>query len=470
VKELLKHVRIHQSTLLRTVLKDICITISALSRFPGENKRVFNALIFALLVCTSTTSYGFSANDASKTIASNGSLADTQAALNYVASKAQDGWVLTVGAAGSSYTWSGAWLKINIPHVFTMQGASPTNPPTITSTYAGGQDISVHVTNSKTVTIKDIHFKSWAATGSLFGVTGSGVDCYRFTNLTFTGTRKWAIWVSSAGDTTQGEGPYGLIDHVVMPSGGCLAYVRDNPAANPNSWHRPMTWGTKKAVYIEDSKFLAVDRVPMENEICDGDNGARIVVRHNTIQDFQQVTHGPDSNGTTKSSLQHEYMHNTWTVTDGVGAAWAMFIRGGTAVIFDNTLNKIGSGWYNNVVKCEYYRANANNGVCAQDRFYPADYVGTQQPGCGYVGVTGQDPKYPSAPWGSVPIYYWNNHINAPLSFSQFSGSTAGFMQLNRDYFIGTAKPGYTEYTYPHPLQAGATAALAPPSNLTISP
>jgi hypothetical protein len=56
------------------------------------------------------------------------------------------------------------------------------------------------------------------------------------------------------------------------------------------------------------------------------------------------------------------------------------------------------------------------------------------------------------------------NHCTGPVDFS------ANYIQLNRDYFNGIAKPGYTPYIYPHPLtQDGHGTKPASPTNLTVS-
>jgi hypothetical protein len=36
------------------------------------------------------------------------------------------------------------------------------------------------------------------------------------------------------------------------------------------------------------------------------------------------------------------------------------------------------------------------------------------------------------------------------------------YIQLNRDYFLDTSRPGYTAFTYPHPLQGGTVANASP--------
>jgi hypothetical protein len=165
-------------------------------------------------------------------------------------------------------------------------------------------------------------------------------------------------------------------------------------------------------------------------------------------------------------------MHNTFTMTGGRDLI--VLLRGGTAVVFDNTVNRTASDATLNVfLKTAFYRSVQSNGVCPADRVYPADYLGTQQPGSGVIGDGRspglQDPRNPNEPWGSVPIYLWNNRINMPLVYAEVGGSE--FVQPNRDYFNGTEKPGYTEYTYPHPLQTGApTAGPSPAENVRVVP
>ncbi len=66
------------------------------------------------------------------------------------------------------------------------------------------------------------------------------------------------------------------------------------------------------------------------------------------------------------------------------------------------------------------------------------------------------------------PVYSWNNQLNGSnVNISAFNAST---LQENRDYFNNTRMPGYTPFTYPHPLVSGASTAPAPPQNLRTVP
>ena len=349
----------------------------------------------------------------------------------------------TITLPAGNFNWDS---QISITKAITLQGAGP-GATNITSSYTGGQAVGIVCVPNQTTTIRDFSVGDTSAGNCFFLVSGSGIRQYRFTNLSFGGNGHWSIWISSLGDQTQGEGPYGLIDNCTWTGGRAGIYVRDNPNAVPKSWDRPMTFGTEEAVYMEDCTFSAVSMYPNANIGMDGDNGCRAVFRHNTMQDYCIGWHGADSSGPINSTLQHEVMHNTWTVTDGVGQAFVIQFRGGTGVVFDNTFNSQGNGGYNNLLYLEYYRASVGGGgVCTQDRFYPQDYVGTMQPCSGYVGTTGQDPNYPNEPWGSVPAYYWGNHVNGTLWFTEvgvgLDGYAALFMQLGRDYFNGVRQTG----------------------------
>ena len=89
-------------------------------------------------------------------------------------------------------------------------------------------------------------------------------------------------------------------------------------------------------------------------------------------------------------------------------------------------------------------------------------YPALDQPGRG-VGdlISGDKPGPQTWPHQALePIYCWLNTKN---------GSSVGMasvsplvVQENRDFYNGTAKPGYAAYTYPHPLAGGPTLPAAP--------
>jgi hypothetical protein len=69
----------------------------------------------------------------------------------------------------------------------------------------------------------------------------------------------------------------------------------------------------------------------------------------------------------------------------------------------------------------------------------------------------------------SEPLYVWGNTLNGA---NAEIGSGYPNILVNRDFFNDTVKPGYTPFTYPHPLTEAATpvTVLTPPQNLQVVP
>ena len=395
------------------------------------------------------------------------SLADVNSAV----SSASDGDTVVIPTG--SATWSS---QLSITKAITLGGSGPDARPNITSTSTGAVGIIFTVPTGKTVIFQHMNFAEFKATNALIEVAGEGLDVFRLTDLVFTHENAVAaIWISSASSGRTAAGPYGLIDHCNIIGSGYGIFIRDNDSLS--SWARPMTFGSSNAVYVEDCTF-GNTTFTSGRPVLDSNNGSRWVFRHNTIVNQNVGTHGADSSGPVNSSLQFELMHNTFKLTNnppGVTSDAFVSTRGGTGVMFDNTGTADAGTWVNHLFKVAYYRASSNGGVTV-DRFYPGDYVGTQQPGCGYVATPGQDPNYPTKTWGTVPMYFWGNSVSGPgievlgVGIGGTPYSDYLFMQAGRDYYNnGTQMPGYTEYIYPHPLQGSGLAPEAP-HNLEILP
>lgn len=66
------------------------------------------------------------------------------------------------------------------------------------------------------------------------------------------------------------------------------------------------------------------------------------------------------------------------------------------------------------------------------------------------------------------PIYQWGNTLNGNAN-PAIGQTTYNIIQLGRDYFDNTVKPGYTPLVYPHPLVSGTNSVLAPSFTLTVA-
>jgi hypothetical protein len=418
--------------------------------------RMKRFLIIPLIFVSVDTGFAFTANDGNKTISSDGSLSDTQAAVNYVAGKNADGWVLTVGAAGGSYTWNSV-ATVNVPHTFTIQGASSSNRTTIN--FGSGANLIINCAAGKPTTLKDFQFHNAPGllTDGSVHIYGTGL-CFRVTNCKWDNMNSWALFIGGINDTATG-GPYGLVDHCQweMPNFGNYMNVRDNGSISHRGWTRPMSWGTTDTVCVEDCTFTNTNGVNAITSIAEADAGARILVRHCQINNLAWSTHGRQS-GAADSTLQLECLHNTFNYTvHTVQAPYAFWLRGGTAVINDNTISIAGgylSAGFRFTEECAE-PANWSSEHCSHLYTNPPDYPAFQQVGHGVV----------SGAQGLVPVYAWGNPDPGGIYYGLYEVQDTAFIHTNTE-IIFSAKPGYTELVYPHPLRNGS--GLSAPSNLRV--
>jgi hypothetical protein len=90
--------------------------------------------------------------------------------------------------------------------------------------------------------------------------------------------------------------------------------------------------------------------------------------------------------------------------------------------------------------------------------------VALDQPGRGKGNLVSGDNPTPTWPNQALePVYAWNNTVRG----AQANIGGSGTILANRDYYNNTPMPGYTPYTYPHPLVSTGTSP-APPTNLRV--
>lgn len=257
------------------------------------------------------------------------------------------------------------------------------------------------------------------------------------------------------------------------------------------SWIKNSTFGMDDTdgrlnLYIEDNYFYGG-----ANQAVDADDGARIVYRYNRADYSSFNTHGL---ATSATGIRHfevygnQFRNNSaggWTggagTSDISNQNWAIWIRGGTGVIFENAIDNIAnSHWGTGKDEARFYvRAAHDNSGSAYGTQSPP--VAKYSAGCGFyprerqigqswdesltnsVGINGGNGDYITD-----PIYVWGNtgagttngfFVDFTTSTSSWSGCNTGtygtpasFVQEGRDYVKGE-KPNYTPYTYPHPLR-----------------
>lgn len=278
-----------------------------------------------------------------------------------------------------------------------------------------------------------------------------------------------------------------------------------------SAWAQAGFWGAADTTgqhnfYVENCVFTAYLNA------TDNDEGARSVWRYNTFDNAGFGTHGADTSPIGQRYFEYYEnvgVFNGYSNGTTFNMNWWFFVRGGTFVIWGNTLPPLVSTDYGtksdvNMIVMNLQR-NAGPLPCwgqnpsTGGKYYYAPH----QVGLGYVTGTGEanyapdgltnSSTYSLASYGyssqyvgdHEPAYIWGNN-DVPLdnigtsdygtgqsdSCSGATDTSANYIVLNRDYYNGsTAKPGYTPYVYPHPLEtsSGTGTAPAPPKNLTAT-
>jgi hypothetical protein len=324
----------------------------------------------------------------------------------------------------------------------------------------------------------------------------SGTDGFRIDNVVFNG----------AGSTFRAAHIVGLVGGVfdndtfnagtssVFIGVSSYAYVNAEYPTNEGgtSWENlPLDLGGPSAIYIENCTFNGNPGGTALVE--DSWMGGRFVVRYNTINSMDVFVHaGEPGNMIWRGGLKLEVYNNVFT--DPIYMSG--IIRSGTGVIFNNTVAG-GNFVIDNQRTCCLLPISRCDGK--------SSYDGNAQGGYGWpcMDQVGRGGGH----WGSqtsVPIYAWNNgpqsKCSNPSASGPFCDGSIGIsvfqvgtqdpgycpggatnyciagptppvpnthFQSGRDYVNNgsTPKPGYTPYTYPHPLNKPAPA---PPQNLRI--
>lgn len=268
---------------------------------------------------------------------------------------------------------------------------------------------------------------------------------------------------------------WGVVDHntfELSANHGYGIYIH-REGYGDESWAEDSTLGTEENVFIEDNLFTQDQTKGYFYPGQDGWSGHRIVVRHNTFNNTKAANHGTETSGRWRSARQFEYYNNTWTLDmQGHFEPAAISIRGGTGVVFNNSVTVV-NGMTNNLVEFKYLRANASYspwGKCPNAWDLGADRC-IDQIGVGRGALlSGFSPSLPEWP-GQIddPAYAWNNRVNGKVSPP--ISPTPTVVRMGRDV-IHSPKPGYTPYTYPHPLTATSeTTSSGPtaPSALSVN-
>jgi hypothetical protein len=271
-------------------------------------------------------------------------------------------------------------------------------------------------------------FIYWHNTKQTAQIAGFRIDHCKFIDG---GKHSITIWGA--------EDIFGVIDHCVFINASRNCINTYGAAKGDLDWSRKEPLGTDKAIYIEDNTFT-YDKQNYPEGFCEtvtGINGARYVYRYNTTSHIASLNANPvDMHGNwygDRGGFSVEIYNNTFDT----GNSWyGMYIRGGRGVIYNNFFN---GKFYEPIIL-------ANDGSFLPTRDNPRDatYPAIDQINNFYI-------------WDNTGTIAYHNMNNAPISdgnpvpYVQDRGKEREIIQKDRDYFE-YAMPGYTPYTYPHPL------------------
>jgi hypothetical protein len=400
-------------------------------------------------------------------IAASPALADVQSAVN----AASDGWRVLI--PNGSATWTGGitttkQIFIGSQNFSNITGGSMSRNVTISNqTTSPTRLLDFTTGNSYHVGVAGIRFNDpvgGSTTGNHVRFNGSGTkiplmwDCGienspRNGSSTDISTVAWlslggVMWnlywlpvnIPAAGGPNDGVG---------------LGAVATLTIKSPRAWTTDSTMGSldtngDQNVYQEDSTAYNVGF-----GFPDCDDAGRFVFRYNTLDGVVGITHGFTS-GVYHGGRHYEYYNNTLQVSShGRNMARRYFWnRAGTGVMTDNIVNQaVDTVSYGPMHEFEI----GDNTSPSGSRPIP------MQPGWGYQSGTDV----------SDPIYVWNESgSGSPAAYASGPSTGWGFQDTpggweavvlvatsssdtGKDVFVGLgAKPGYSKYSYPHPIRA----------------
>jgi hypothetical protein len=411
---------------------------------------------------------------------SDGSAASVQQIHNR---QVHDGDTITIPAG--NFTWGAD--SVHVTKALTIQGAGQgTTNITVTATPT--------ITLTKTVN-GPIRVQQLSFTGSgggqmphfiaINGPWPNGKPVI-FENVTFNAHRSTMVGVLSPGGV--------IFSHIAFVGewDNALVTVNHNSSA---SWTTPDTMGARDTtgcanVYIEDSTFVGGS-----NGISDCDDGCRMVLRHNIFGYGGRDSGGPNSHGqdTSPFGMRHmeiydnQFLFPDHTCKNCLGGNQCLsnvnqfiWIRGGTGVIFDNYFDHLSSKCWGTKTEIRFDIRGAEDarpqGSCANTHYPVPHQIGQTLNGTDPIwiwGNTGQSVVNVQTAWSwgnpcgldCNTFFQWhrdaeNTSLPNPTVLPHQGGAVSGLG--------GTPKPGYTPYTYPHPLRSSPPAATqsATPSSV----
>lgn len=246
----------------------------------------------------------------------------------------------TITLPAGTFTWT---TGVTISKAIVLQGAG-VGQTIIKDNARNTQLIAVSLVAGRVTRITGIEFRDGgrtpaaAAPGGIIHIDGSNTngsqfrfDHNRWNDLNGFFVANTVIGVIDHNDVTIG----GHVYEWIYPYGSAW----DGKSYGDGSWAQPANYGSPQFLFIEDNNFICT-RTTIQGTLTDGFNGARFVVRHNTIKNFVIGNHGTESPGRGRSGRAMDIYNNTIDCNNV--NRFVTGNRGGGQLVHDNTIRNCG--------------------------------------------------------------------------------------------------------------------------------
>ncbi len=246
--------------------------------------------------------------------------------------QAQNGDTITLPSG--TFTWT---TGVNITKAITLQGAG-IGATILKDGVQSGTTILYNLVANQTSRLTGIEFQNGGRTAYYTGVVN-------FSGSNTNGSQMrmdHCKWNQDINGSPLFDTAIGVVDHNTFvryggEDGHCF-WVWDTRwnggAYGDGSWPAPTAFGSSQFLFFEDNTFTCNDPSFLE-ALCDAYDGARFVIRYNTITGFTFQNHGTESSGRRRGTRATEFYNNFCdgkNLNQFVGGS-----RSGSQVIHDNT-------------------------------------------------------------------------------------------------------------------------------------
>jgi len=422
--------------------------------------------LILLPICVVFASFSSAATLYGETLnATSCSQSDVQAAVN----AATDGDTVQVPAGTCS--WVTPSLRTPVVNIgcrdITLQGAGMDLTIINVSLGSASNEVAIRAsdcTGPDRAAFRLTGFTFQGSTGPKGCINISGRANFRIDHNRFQVTQRGI-------DVVTGEFGRGVIDHNIFINTSQAVAITGANGDVDTQWNLPLDLGGPHFVFIEDNDYQYLEDL---DGAYDAYGGARYVFRHNTVNNTNLGHHGLDSGGF-RSPHAWEIYNNTFTADAGQSIPWMFRSRGGTGVLHNNTI----TGGFNSGLKLTSYRSCQGVTITVAGSWGRCDGnnpIDGNEDSTGYP-CRDQNGRSTDADGDGTqdlqPVYEWDNTKNgvdtdiSVWDLGCTNPSVGDHIKVNRDFYNDTVRPGYTSFTYPHPLVTEGVPN--PPTNLRVT-